>query len=129
MTKTKMFISFDYQHDQDLRDQLLSQDRLPEASFQAIDCSVEELLTDAWTLQVRERIKQADQVIFLCGEYTHLAKGVSVEYTIAREEKKPYFMLQGRENKATRKPRQADKSDKVYAWTSGNIKMLMSGAR
>jgi hypothetical protein len=129
MTKANVFISFDFDHDRDLRDLLLSQDKILNKPFQMTDWSVEELLTDAWTLKIRERIKKVDQVVFLCGEHTNIAKGVGVEFAITKEEGKPYFLLQGRMNKATRKPSRAEQSDKVYAWTIDNLNVLVGGAR
>lgn len=129
MTKTNVFVSFDLEHDQDLRDLFLAQDKDPDAPFQMTDCSVEELLTEDWTAKIRERIKKVDQVIFLCGEYTNSSKGVGVEFGITKEQAKPYIFLQGRMNKAVRKPRRAADTDKVYAWTLDNLKVLVGGAR
>lgn len=129
MTKSNVFVSFDFKHDQDLRDLFLAQDKDPEAPFRIIGWSVEELLTRDWTTKIRERIKQVDLVIFLCGEYTNSAKGVGVEFGITKEEAKPYVFLQGRMNKAMRKPRRAADTDKVYAWTLDNLKVLVGGAR
>lgn len=129
MTKANVFISFDYEHDKELRDLLQAQDKNPDSPFQMTSCSVEELLTDAWQKKIRERIRQVDQVIFLCGKFTNGARGVDLEYTIAQEEGKPYFLLQGRKDKACRTPRRAKESDKVYAWTWDNLKSLVGGAR
>ena len=129
MTKTNLFISFDFEHDQDLRDLLLAQDKNPDVTFQMTDCSVQALLTDAWKMKIRERIKRVDQVIFICGERTNDAKGVGLEFAITQEESKPYFLLQGRPNKSARKPRRATTSDKVYTWTLDNLQLLMGGAR
>jgi hypothetical protein len=94
-----------------------------------VDSSVEELFTEEWVAKVRERIRHVDQVIFLCGRYSNLARGMALEYAITQEEGKPYFMLQGRENKAMRKPRLALETDKVYAWTPENLKVLIAGKR
>jgi hypothetical protein len=129
MTKANVFISFDYEHDKELRDLLLAQANNPDSPFQMTISSKEQLLTDPWTRKIRDRIRQVDQVIFLCGEHTHTAKGVGVEFAITREEGKPYFLLQGRTNKASRKPRRAKDSDKMYAWTWDNLKVLIGGAR
>ncbi len=129
MTKTKIFISYDFEHDQDLRDLLIAQDKNLDVSFQTTDWSLEELVTDAGRMKIRERIKRVDQVIFICGERTNSAQGVGVEFALTREEDKPYFLLQGRTNKSSRKPRRATDSDKIYAWTLDNLRVLMGGAR
>lgn len=129
MTKINTFISFDFENDQDLRDLLWAQDKQPEASFQMTDCSVEELLTDGWREKIRERIRRVDQVIFICGERTHRAQGVGVEYAVTRQQGKPYFFLQGRPNKSSSRPRRATDSDKIYMWTLDNLQALLAGKR
>ncbi len=129
MTKANVFISFDYKHDRELRDLLRAQDQNPDSPFQITDSSVEELLTDAWKQKIRERIRKVDQVIFICGKFTNGARGVDLEYTIAQEEGKPHFLLQGHTDKAWMKPGRANESDKVYAWTWDNLKLLVAGAR
>lgn len=129
MTKVNVFISFDYAHDQELRDRLFEQGRNPNSPYQMVDSSVEELFTESWKERIRQRIKYVDQVIFLCGKYTNLASGVALEFAITQQEGKPYFLLQGRENKAMRKPSFASETDKVYAWTWENVKSLIAGTR
>lgn len=127
--KTNVFVSFDFEHDRDLRDLLQVQGNDPDARFKVTDCSVEPLQTNAWKLKIRERIKRVDQVIFICGERTSRAKGVGLEFAITREEGKPYFLLQGRANKSSLKPHRAASSDKVYGWTPKNLQILISGRR
>jgi len=78
---------------------------------------------------VRERIRQVDQMIVMCGEHTDTATGVSVELTIAQEEGKPYFLLWGRSSKTCVKPTAALPSDKIYKWTWPNLKILIGGGR
>jgi hypothetical protein len=86
-------------------------------------------MTGNWKEKVRTRIRSVDQVIVICGEYTDTASGVSVELTIAQEEKKPYFLLWGRSEKTCKKPKSAKDSDKIYKWTWDNLKALIGGAR
>jgi hypothetical protein len=93
------------------------------------DWSVKEPFTGDWKAKVRAKIRSVDQVIVLCGEYTHLATGVATELTIAREEGKPYFLLWGYSGKACTKPTSASASDKVYTWTWDNLKALIAGNR
>ena len=70
-----------------------------------------------------------DQVIIICGEYTHLATGVAAELSIARDEKKPYFLLWGYSGKTCMKPTSALTDDKIYNWTWDNLKTLIGGGR
>lgn len=129
MPKVNVYISYDFEHDRALRDLLQAQGEEPESPFQMIDSSVEDLFTAEWVAKIRKRIRHVDQVIFICARNTNLARGVALEYALTREEGKPYFLLQGRENKAMRKPSMALASDKVYAWTSDNLRALIAGKR
>ena len=70
-----------------------------------------------------------DQVIVICGEQTTNATGVNAEIEIARDESKPYFLLNGRPNGTFRTPTAALSTDKIYKWTWDNLKKLIGGAR
>jgi hypothetical protein len=70
-----------------------------------------------------------DIVIIICGEHTHTANGVAAELTMAREAKKPYFLLCGRSEKTCTRPKTALASDKVYKWNWNNLKSLINGER
>jgi hypothetical protein len=78
---------------------------------------------------VRTRIRNVDQVIVICGQYTHTATGVAAELTITQEEKKPYFLLWGQADKACTKPTSAKSTDKLYKWTWDILKQLIGGDR
>src|SRR5213594_2257893 len=99
MALKRAFISFDFDHDEDLRNMLAGQAKHPDSPFEIKDRSLKEPLTGDWKEKVRRRMDNIDVVIVMCGEYTHTAKGVAAELTIAREAKKPYFLLWGRNGK------------------------------
>lgn len=129
MKKKRVFISFDYDHDNDIKGSLVAQSKLEDSPFEIIDMSIKEAIDENWKKYARQRIKGCDCVIVLCGEYTASAKGVSAEVTIAQEESVPYFLLCGRKNKTIEKPLSAKKDDRVYKWTWENIKLLLEGRR
>ncbi len=129
MTKKRVFISFDFDHDEDLRNLLVGQAKNPDSPFEIADWSVKEPLTGNWKEKVRERIRRTDLTIIICGEWTHTATGVAEELRITREEGKPYFLLWGRARKKCTKPKTALPSDKIYKWTWDNLKKLIGGAR
>lgn len=129
MAVKRAFISFDYDHDEDLRNLLAGQAKNPDTPFEIKDRSIKEPLVGDWKEKVRRRMDNIDVVILICGEYTHTAAGVSAEVTIAREAKKPYFLLLGRNGKTCTKPVSALSTDKIYNWTWDNLKALISGAR
>lgn len=129
MAKPRVFTSFDYDHDEDLRTLLVGQAKNPDSPFELADWSVKEPMTGDWKKKVRTRIKSVDQMIVMCGEHTSTATGVSAELEIAQEEDLPYFLLYGRSSKTCKKPKAARASDKMYKWTWENLKKLIAGDR
>ncbi len=129
MGKKRVFISFDFDHDEDLRNLLVGQAKNPDSPFEIQDWSVKEPMTGDWKEKVRQRIRRTDLTVVICGEHTHTATGVATELRITREENRPYFLLWGRAGKVCTKPTTAVDSDKIYAWTWDNLKNLIEGSR
>jgi hypothetical protein len=129
MAKKRAFISFDFDHDADLKTLLIGQSKHPDTDFEIVDMSIKEAIATNWRENARRRIKGCDVVIVICGEYTHNATGVSAELNIARGENVSYFLLWGRSEKNCMKPSSALASDKIYKWTWDNLRALVNGAR
>jgi hypothetical protein len=129
MTAKRVFISFDFDHDQDLRNLLVGQARNPDTPFQISDWSVKEPFTGDWRAKVRQRIRQTEITVVICGTSTHTATGVAAELDLTRQEGHPYFLLAGRSDRTCTRPSNANPSDKMYNWTWDNLKALISGAR
>jgi hypothetical protein len=129
MNKQRIFISFDYDHDEDIKIMLAGQAKLPDSPFDFKDASVKDHLTGDWEEKVKGRINNCDQVIVLCGTLTHTASGVSKELKITQGLKKPYFLLNGRPDKTCYKPTAALAGDKIYKWTWDILKSLVGGSR
>jgi hypothetical protein len=127
--KQRVFISFDYDHDDDLKILLVGQSKHEDSPFELIDWSVKEALTGDWKEKARKRIRAADIVTVICGQYTNSATGVSAELRLAQEEAIPYFLLCGRSSKTCVKPVAARADDKMYNWTWPNLKSLIGGSR
>ena len=129
MNKSKTFISFDYDHDSDLKTLLVGQSKNEDSPFSIIDMSIKEPIDNDWKENARKRIKSCDVVAVICGEKTNTATGVSAELKIAQEENIPYFLLHGRNSKNCTKPLAAKNSDKIYKWSWENLKLLIKGDR
>lgn len=128
MAGTRVYISFDYDHDNDLKNLLVGQSRLPDSPFEIADWSIK-TASPTWKAEARRRIRASDVVAVICGQHTHTAVGVSAELTIAQEEAISYFLLHGRSGKTCTKPTAAKSGDKMYDWTWANLKNLVGGAR
>ena len=123
------FISFDFDHDEDLRNLLAGQAKNPDSPFEIYNWSVKEPMAGDWRGEVRTRIRKTDLTIVICGQYTHTANGVSTELSISKEEGKPYFLLWGRSDQQCTKPISASPTDVIYKWTWDNLTALIGGAR
>jgi Thoeris protein ThsB, TIR-like domain len=126
--KVPVYISFDYDHDSDLKQLLVNQANKDDSPFSIADWSIKEASSD-WKDKARKRIKRVNQIIVLCGEHTDTATGINAEIAIARDEKKPYFLLAGRASGNNKKPTAALSTDKLYKWDWPNLKALIGGSR
>ena len=129
MTTKSAFISFDCDHDNDLRGNLVAQARDPDSPFSITDWSVQYRIEENWRREVRDRIRRADLTIVICGEHTHDAPGVAAEITIAREEGKPYFLLKGRRRKTCTRPRSVLRTDVIHPWRWDTLRRLINETR
>ena len=129
MASKSVFISFDYDHDNELRGDLVAQAKKAESPFSISDWSVKYRIDENWKKEVRDRISRADLTIVLCGEQTHQAKGVEAEVTMVQQEGKPYFLLKGRREKTCPRPKSAPKKKKIHPWTWPTLKELITNPR
>ncbi len=129
MAKKRVFISFDYDHDLDIKNLLVGQSKNSDTPFEIADFSIKEAISEDWKKKARTRIKGCDVIAVICGLHTNTATGVSAEVKIAQEEGVDYFLLWGRNDKTCKKPTAAKSSDTIYKWTWDNLKALIGGAR
>lgn len=108
MNKKRTFISFDYDHDEDLKNLLVEQSHNPDSLFSFIDMSIKEPIKSTWKKNARKRIKGCDVVVVICGCNTDSADGVSIDY----------FLLYGYQEKCVNL-KNAKASNKVYGWNRG----------
>lgn len=129
MSKKRTFISFDYDHDVDLKNCLVGQSRMEDSPFEIVDMSIKEAIDKNWKDIARRKIRSCDVVVVICGEHTDTASGVSTELEITQEEGVSYFLLEGRSDKNCKKTKAARGLDKMYKWTWENLKLLFNGYR
>lgn len=127
--KKKAYICFDYDNDFELKECLVGQAKNPDSPFSISDVSIKQEIQTNWKFYARQKIRNADIIIVLCGKHTNTAKGVAAELSITQEEGKPYFLLCGRSDGNVTKPINARTSDKIYKWTWDNLKILIGGGR
>jgi hypothetical protein len=115
MNKTQVFVSYDIECDGELVEELRTQSS--SSTFAVSSCSERRSASDVWSARVRRRIRDADQVIFICSEHTDASTSMSNELRIAQEEKTPYFLLWGRRGIMCTKPVGAKSAEGMYSWT------------
>ena len=113
--KVQVFVSFDIERDGELFEELRTQSS--SSGFEVLSCSERQSATDVWSESVRRRIRDADQVIFICSEHTDESASMSAELRIAQQERTPYFLLWGRREIMCTKPVGAKPLEGMYNWT------------
>jgi hypothetical protein len=122
--KCRAFISFDYDHDGDLKTLLVGQSRNGRTPFAIQDWSIKEA-SRAWRSEARRRLEKADLVVVICGYHTHQAAGVAKEIAIAREVITPFFLLRGRKRGWVRRPQGTTLLwDTLHDWTWENLQKM-----
>lgn len=118
ISKIHIFISFDLEHDEDLCDLLLAQSAIGTFGFEITGRSRARSFHHLPGEGVRREIREADEVIVICGEHTEDSMRVSAELRMAQEEQTPYFLLWGRRERMCTKPASAKRDEGMYNWTS-----------
>ena len=133
MARTRVFVSFDRDHDADLLALLRAQAKRPDSTFELIPSPQGTSTPETSDERARAEIQSADEVVVICGEHTRDSKRVAAELGIAREESKPYLLLWGRREKMCTKPDGATNNDAMYSWTreilESQISMLLRNAK
>ncbi len=121
MAKTRVFVSFDYDHDAELKDTLIGQSKLPDSPFSINDMSLQQA-TPEWQQKARAAIKRCQVFIVLLGEHTHQAQGVRREVKMAKRIGKKRFQLR----KQRQCPKPIDGAGEVVAWKWNNLKKRLA---
>ena len=133
MTRIRVFVSFDREHDADLLGLLRAQAKRPESTFEILPSPQGGPMSELSEDRARSEIRAADEVVVICGEHTSDCPRITAELRIAREEAKPYLLLWGRRAKMCTKPEGATPGDAMYSWTrdvlESQIAMVLANAK
>lgn len=121
MAKTKVFVSFDYDHDAALKDTLIGQSKLPDSPFSINDVSLKEAIPE-WQQKAHVAIASCDVFVLLLGDYTYQAQGVRREVKMAKQLGKRTFQLRKRGHS----PIPVDGAGEVVAWKWKNLKKWLA---
>lgn len=122
MAKKRIFISFDYDNDLNLKNLLVGQSRNADTPFDVTDFSLKESQPEAqWLEKAKQAINRSEVVVVLLGTRTHNASGVKKEVKVANDLGKAKFQLK---LEGTNPPR-VENAGVVYDWTWPNLKTLL----
>lgn len=113
----RVHLSFDVEHDADLSDLLAVQSLRGGSGFEVVSRSSPGVMSERWERDTRRRIRDADEVIVICGEHSGRSDRMRAELGIVREEEKPYFLLWGRREQMCSMPVGVDRTACMYSWT------------
>lgn len=131
MTKpVRVYISFDFEHDLELKNGLVAQLETLGFGPNWIDQSIQSTIIDErWQTHARQRIGASDLVLVICGRNTSTVKGIDIEYKIARQMNKPVRFLRGRQEGASL-PHDVGASDRTMtSMAPADVAGLMSEFR
>ena len=117
MSPVRVFVSFDVEHDQELCDLMRAQAGTAGFDFVVMGCSQRSTEADHSGEKSRVRIREADQMIVLCGEHSEGSMRMSDELRIARDESTPYILIWGRREIMCTKPIGAKPAEGMFSWT------------
>jgi Thoeris protein ThsB, TIR-like domain len=114
--RIRVFVSYDRDSDADLFDLLAEKASKQSCRFEITARSNGQSAAESEGA-LRRAIREADQVIVICGEHTQNSVTMSAELRAAQEEERPYVLLWGRRERMCTKPMTARSADAIYSWT------------
>ena len=122
MSKKRVFISFDYDNDLNLKNLLAGQAKLEDSPFEISDWSMKEAAPEKdWEDKALSRIKRSDIVVVITGAQTYKASGVKKEVKMARENHIPIIQIKPQGTN----PIKVENAGILYNWTWDNLKKLL----
>ena len=123
MSKKRVFISFDFDNDLNLKNLLLGQAKLTDSPFEISDWSLKEAAPqNDWEEKALAKIKRSDIVVVIAGIATYRASGVKKEVNMARNN---YIKIVQIKPQGTN-PTRVENAGVLYDWTWDNLKNLLS---
>jgi len=125
MAKKKVFVSFDFDNDKNLKDFIIGQAKLADSPFEIADHFLKEAAPEAsWLKKSRAAIARSDVFIVMLSSKTRTASGVLKEVKVANELNKRKFQIIGCQNGSENWA--VPNAGRVYRWNWENLKKLLA---
>jgi len=123
--RTRVFVSYDFDHDKVLKDFIIGQARLPDSPFQVSDHSLKEAAPQRdWEAKARAAISRADKFVVMLGPKTRYAPGVRKEVAMAKSLGKPRSQIIGYRNGS--RTWAVPHAGVTHSWNWANLKELLA---
>ena len=122
MSKTPVYVSFDYDNDRVLKEFVIGQSKLDDSPFEVIDHSIKEAVSGDWISEAEKRIKRSDVVLIIVGPKTYSAQGVLKEVQLANRHGKRIVQVIGYRNTS---PTPVPNAGRLYTWSWPNMKTIL----
>jgi hypothetical protein len=124
MTQKRVFVSYDVDNDEFLKDSIISQAKNPDSPFEVSDVSLREEAPQAeWETRTRAAIARADIFLVMLGSKTRQAPGVRKEVRMANAFAKMRLQIIGYDNGS--EDWAVPNAGPVYKWSWSNLKNLL----
>ena len=122
MSKTRVYVSFDFDNDEELKHLIVGQAKNEDSPFELADWSIKEEVSSNWKAEAEDRIKRSDVVLVVVGEKTHCAHGVLVEVELAKKHGKRIVQIKGRANSH---PKPVPGAGVLHEWSWDNLRKYL----
>lgn len=120
--KKRVFVSFDFDNDAQLKRLLVGQSKNGRSPFEIADWSLKEAAPEPqWKSRAAAAIARSDVVVVLLGQHTHRAQGVLAEVRMAKEARKQMVQLIGTAHASCKR---VSGAGPTYAWTWANLEKI-----
>ena len=124
MSKTKVFVSFDFDNDKKLKEFIIGQAKNPDSPFEISDHSLKEAQPEKeWLGKAKKAINRADVFMIMLGPKSNKASGVLKEVEVANAKDKKRFQIIG--YKDGKEEWRVPGGGRVYKWNWVNLKKLL----
>ena len=125
-TKKRVFVSFDFDNDQALKEFILQQAKNPDSPFEVVNTSLKEAAPQAtWLAEAEKRIRRSALVIVMVGLTTYKAPGVLKEVALARKHSVSTVQVIGYRDSS---PTPVPDAGRLYKWNWDNLKKIIDAA-
>ena len=126
MVKKRVFISFDYDNDQHLKNFMIGQAKSPASPFEIVDFSLKETQPEKeWKEKARKQISYSQLFMVMLGPKTRQCRGVLAEVLMAQELEKRRVQIIG--SKDGSRDWRVPGAGTVYRWNWDNIDKILQG--